>query len=210
MNIQFQSIGTIHTPYLPNFPVPPQPNPYAPGEFWIALNPRFQDALIKLKTYRYIYVLYYLDQVKSEVTLQVNPPWVPEMEIGLFASRSPNRPNPIGLSIVELKGIEGNEILISGIDVFNGTPLLDIKPYIKTLDVKPEANDGWYEELPDKDHTLAHLLSLPHDHSQGHSHNESQIHSHSHSHAHSHAHFHKHSSIRTLSKSKRIVKLWKS
>lgn len=181
MPISFEVIGTIHTPYLPTLPIPFQPIPDAPGEFWVTLNPEFQSGLDKLISYRYLYILYYLDQVQSEVKLQVNPPWAPDIEVGLFASRSPHRPNPIGLSIVELKGIEGNEILISGIDVYNGTPLLDIKPYIKVIDVKQDANNGWYEELPDLDHTIAHLLGHSHEH------NHDFEHSHGHSHQENHS-----------------------
>jgi ABC-type Zn2+ transport system substrate-binding protein/surface adhesin len=69
---------------------------------------------------------------------------------------------------------------------------LDIKPYIKSLDLKLEANDGWYDELPDKDHKLAHLLALPHDHSHEHSHDHSHNHSHSQGHSHGHGHGHSH------------------
>lgn len=116
--------------------------------------------------------------------MKVHPSWAPEIEVGVFASRSPHRPNPIGLSIVELRAIEGNEILISGIDVYNGTPLLDIKPYINLIDVKPDANDGWFEELPDKEHVIAHLLGLSHDHSSD------SEHDHAHTHDHTHAHDH--------------------
>lgn len=213
--ISLESIGTIHTPYLPNLPIPYQPVPHAAGEFWITLKPEFVAGLDKLSSYRYLYILYYLDQASSGFKLQVNPPWAPEMEVGVFASRSPVRPNPIGLSIVELKGIEGNEILISGIDVYNGTPLLDIKPYIKALDVKHDANDGWFNELPDKDHVLAHLLDLPHDHhdpnhnhtpsdSHSHTHSHSQSHNYSHSHSHDHTHAHTHVEHLTFHKSSKI------
>lgn len=164
MKIQFQSIGTIHSPYLPGLPIPHQPQENAPGEFWITLNPEFQEGLDQLLTYHYLYVLYYLDQIPENVNLRIHPSWAPEIEVGVFASRSPKRPNPIGLSIVELKGIEGNEILISGIDVYNGTPLLDLKPYIRAIDLKPDANDGWFENLQDKDHLVAHMLGLQHEH----------------------------------------------
>ena len=85
------------------------------------------------------------------------------MEVGLFASRSPVRPNPIGLSIVRLKRIEGNVVYTSGLDVFDGTPLLDIKPYIKGLDSKDDANYGWIKELDDKDHLLLHIKGIPHE-----------------------------------------------
>jgi len=81
----------------------------------------------------------------------------------VFASRSPVRPNCIGLSIVRIKRIINNEILTSGLDVFDGTPLLDIKPYIKDLDVKIDANYGWIEEIGDREHLFLHIKGIPHD-----------------------------------------------
>ncbi|AGA68568.1 putative methyltransferase, YaeB/AF_0241 family [Desulfitobacterium dichloroeliminans LMG P-21439] len=191
MKIEFQAIGTIHTPYLPSLPIPNQPHRDAPGEFWISLNPEHTDGLDSLASFRYITVLFYLDKV-SEQSLKINPPFAPELEVGVFASRTPRRPNPIGLSVVELKNIEGHEILISGIDVYNGTPLLDIKPYIKTLDSKADANDGWMDTLPDKEHRLAHFLGLEHEHGHEHDHSGDHAHGHSHDHAHDHSHDHDH------------------
>lgn len=189
MNIDLKPIGTIHTPYIPTLPIPEQPVQDAPGEFWISLNPEYVEGLSELSSYRYITLLFYLDKV-SEKSLKVNPSIAPELEVGIFASRSPRRPNPLGLSVVELRGIEGNEILISSIDAYNGTPLLDIKPYIKSIDIKADANDGWMDALPDKEHLLAHFLGLPHDHEHGHSHDHAHEHSHDHNHKHSHDHNH--------------------
>jgi len=188
MDITFQSIGTIHTPYLP-INTPHQPIADAPGDFWITLNPDYTSALKTLTAFNYIYVLYHLDQVSPPVELLTHSPWAPETEIGLFASRSPQRPNPIGLSIVRVKEINGNEITISGIDTYNGTPLLDIKPYIQFLDSKEEANNGWFDTLPDKEHTMAHALGLNHDHEHDH-HHDHDHHTHDHDHDH-HTHDHK-------------------
>ena len=190
MEITFQSIGTIHTPYFA-FNTPHQPIPDAPGDFWITLNPDYADALKTLDTFNYIYVLYLLDKVTPPVELLTTSPWAPENEIGLFASRSPNRPNPIGLSIVKVREINGNEIVISGIDAYNGTPLLDIKPYIHFLDSKEEANNGWFDALPDKEHTLAHALGISHDHEHKHipDHGHEPEHKHHH---HGHEPEHKH------------------
>lgn len=184
VKIELQSIGTIHSPYLPGLPIPHQPQKDAPGEFWITLNPEFQEGLDQLLTYRYLYVFFYLDQTQENSNLRIHPSWAPEIEVGIFASRSPNRPNPIGLSIVELKGIEENEILISGIDVYNGTPLLDLKPYIRALDLKSDANDGWFDNLQDKDHLVAHMLGLQHDHKHDHTHEHKHAHEHDHAHGH--------------------------
>jgi len=187
MNITFQSIGTIHTPYLA-INTPHQPIADAPGDFWITLNPEYTSALKTVNTFNYIYVLYHLDQVTPPVELLTKSPWAPETEIGLFASRSPHRPNPIGLSIVKVKEINGNEITISGIDAYNGTPLLDIKPYMHFLDSKEDANNGWLDTLPDKEHTMAHALGLNHEHTHEHQPSNAEVHRHPHDHAHDHTH----------------------
>jgi tRNA (adenine37-N6)-methyltransferase len=147
MNIMFHPIGYIHTPYTTLADLPHQPDPKAGGEFTIELNPDLVDGLYKMETFSYIQVFFYLDRPDKPVTLHVRPPSAGGMEVGLFASRSPRRPNPIGLSTVKLKRIFGNRLDISGIDVLDNTPLLDIKPYFKRLDIKPDANNGWGEKL---------------------------------------------------------------
>jgi len=189
MDIKFQSIGTIHTPYLA-INTPHQPIADAPGDFWITLNPEYTSALKALSTFNYIYVLYHLDQITPPAELLTRSPWAPDTEIGLFASRSPQRPNPIGLSIVKVKEINGNEITISGIDTYNGTPLLDIKPYIQFLDSKEDANNGWFDTLPDKEHTMAHALGLTHEHDHEHTHSHSPENGHRHTHHHADDHKH--------------------
>jgi len=85
-------------------------------------------------------------------------------KVGLFASRSPNRPNPIGISVVKIKRISGNILYISGIDAFDNTPVLDIKPYFDQLDAKTDANTGWFNPEDDSDHFLLHLKGIPHQH----------------------------------------------
>ena len=82
--------------------------------------------------------------------------------MGLFASRSPVRPNPIGLSVVRIKKIVGSVVYTSGLDVFDKTPLLDIKPYIKDLDTKLDANYGWLDEPEERDHLVKHIKGEPH------------------------------------------------
>ena len=145
MDILFHPIGWIHTPYQSSPPF--QPDPEAEGEFYIELNPELEEGLYKLELCRYIIVLFYLDRPDKPVTLKVKPPRGKGIEVGLFASRSPRRPNPIGISAVKLKSIEKNRLNISGIDVLDGTPLLDIKPYVKRLDIKEDSNNGWLDEV---------------------------------------------------------------
>jgi len=186
MSIVFQPIGTIHTPFT-FLHTPEQPDPEAAGEFWITVDREYAAGLERLSSYRYIYVLYHLDQVKDPVEMIVTPPWAPDQTTGVFASRSPNRPNAIGMSIVQVKEVVDNEITISGIDVYNGTPLLDIKPYLQVLDAKDDANNGWLDDLPDRDHRLAHLLGRPHEHQHGeHAHGEAAYAGHHHHHHYEH------------------------
>ncbi|MBW1730104.1 MAG: tRNA (N6-threonylcarbamoyladenosine(37)-N6)-methyltransferase TrmO [Deltaproteobacteria bacterium] len=161
MRISFTPIGTIHTPYMDTAPY--QPVEEDKGDFRIVLDPAYQAGLWKLERFRYIYVIYYIHSLTRGPEIHVRPSWAGGVEVGVFASRSPLRPNPIGLSIVRLKKIEENVIYTSGLDVFDGTPLLDIKPYIRDLDSKGDANYGWIEDLEDRDHLLLHIKGIPHE-----------------------------------------------
>ena len=155
INFKFKQIGIIRTPYLDNSPY--QPVDDDKGEFRIVLDDKYTDGLLKLRSFRYIYLIYFIDRVKRRPSMVVNPPWTDE-KVGLFASRSPVRPNPIGISIVRIKEIINNEIFTSGLDVFDNTPLLDIKPYIKDLDSKDDANYGWIGDSEgDKEHLFLHI-----------------------------------------------------
>jgi len=160
--IIFQPIGTIHTPYIDEAPY--QPLKDDKGEFYIVLQETLTPALESLNRFKYIYIIYYINKLSKTPNLKINPPWIKNIQIGLFASRAPNRPNPIGLSIVQLKKIEKNIIYTSGLDVFDNTPLLDIKPYIQELDAKLDANNGWlnFENKEDQDHLLLHIKGIPH------------------------------------------------
>ncbi len=140
-DMNFEIIGKIHTPYKDVAPFTPDEK-LCDGEFVIELFPEYQKALYKLDRFNYIYVLFYIDKAK-QAKLRVHPPYEKAGEVGLFASRSPNRFNPIGLSIVKIKKIKDNKIYISCIDAFNGTPLIDIKPYFKDMDMKTDSNNGW-------------------------------------------------------------------
>ena len=160
-DIHFIQIGLIHTPYTNNAPY--QPVDSDEGNFTIILDPKYTDGLYRLARFKYIYVLYYIHKIDRKPEMRVSPPWALGNEVGIFASRSPVRPNPLGLSIVRLKKIDGNVLYTSGLDVFDGTPLLDIKPYIKDLDSKSDANYGWIESQKDWEHLILHLKGIPHD-----------------------------------------------
>jgi len=155
-------IGVIRTPYIDNAPY--QPINEDKGEFRIVLDTKYTEGLLNLDSFRYIYVVYYIDRLRRRPSMIESPLWTGGAKVGLFASRTPVRPNPIGISIVHIKRIVNNEILTSGLDVFDRTPLLDIKPYVKDLDSKNDANYGWLDYLDsDKEHLLLHIKGVPHD-----------------------------------------------
>ncbi|MBN2073885.1 MAG: tRNA (N6-threonylcarbamoyladenosine(37)-N6)-methyltransferase TrmO [Actinobacteria bacterium] len=160
-SFEFTQIGVIKTPYIDNAPY--QPVQEDEGDFHIDIYPQYVNGLLALNEFRYIYVIYYIDRVKNEQSMTVSPPWTIGAEVGVFASRSPVRPNFIGLSVVKIRNIEGNKIFTSGLDVFDGTPLLDIKPYLKDLDSKEDANYGWIRDMDGDEHLLLHIKGIPHD-----------------------------------------------
>ncbi len=184
-DILLKPIGIIHTPYKGSF-CPVQPVERDEGESRVEIFPEYREGLAELESFSYIYVISHLHLVEKEPSLVAQPPWAKGKQVGLFASRSPNRPNPIGISIVKLKKIEGGEIFTSVIDVWDETPLLDLKPYIGELDSKPGANNGWIEEVEDYHHLLEHVRGVPHEHHEGHGH-----HHHGDGHEHDH-HGHDH------------------
>ncbi len=159
-SITFKPLGVIRTPYTED-DAPFQAPRNGQDEARLVLYPEYEKGLKDLQTFKYIYVLFHLDRARKRVTMTAHPPWAGGKEVGLFASRSPNRPNPIGLSIVKIKEIRGREVITSPLDAFDGTPLLDIKPYIKDLDVKEDANHGWMDEK-DREHFKTHIKGVPH------------------------------------------------
>lgn len=164
--VQFEPIGVIHTPYKPDGFCPYQPIEREAGEACIELFSEYQDGLEGLDSFTYLYVLYHLHMAQPEekTSLKVMPPWARGVKTGVFSTRAEKRPVPIGLSVVKTKRIEDNKVYISLIDVFDQTPLLDIKPYILDLDSKPDANQGWIEKLDGHQHMLGHLRGIPHKH----------------------------------------------
>jgi tRNA-Thr(GGU) m(6)t(6)A37 methyltransferase TsaA len=162
-HFNFEQIGGIRTPYIDNAPY--QPVDEDEGEFRIVVDEKYAAGLVDLISFRYMYAIYYIDRLTCSPSMIVSPCWTSGAKVGLFASRTAVRPNPIGISIVRIKKIVNNQILTSGLDVFDNTPLLDIKPYIKDLDSKNDANYGWLDDLDsNKEHLLLHIKGIPHEH----------------------------------------------
>ncbi|MCK5065523.1 MAG: tRNA (N6-threonylcarbamoyladenosine(37)-N6)-methyltransferase TrmO [Candidatus Fermentibacteraceae bacterium] len=140
--IVYRAIGTIHTPYTDMAPFQAVEDD-SEGPFILELLPEYETALKDLEHFKYVIVLFHMDRVKGYNGSNVaHPPSLRGGTVGLFASRSPNRPNPIGLDVARILRIEGNSIYTSGLSALDGTPLIDIKPYTRK-DSKPDPGNGW-------------------------------------------------------------------
>jgi len=136
-----RQIGIIHTPFREMGEVPRQ-SALAEAICEVEVFKEYEEGLKDIETFSHIFVLYWLH--KSEgFSLLVKTPW-DDAPHGVFATRSPRRPNPIGISVVKLIERRGNVLVVSGIDAIDGTPLIDIKPFIPEFDSK-NANSGWLE-----------------------------------------------------------------
>ncbi len=132
--IIYKPIGVFHTPYTSETGAPRQGILKKETKGEIEIYPEYHSALNTLDFFEYILVIYHFSEVKTwEPT--VNPPASNnEHNFGLFSTRSPRRPNPIGLSLVKLERIKDGILYVSGVDAFDGTPVLDIKPYLPSVD----------------------------------------------------------------------------
>lgn len=141
MDVIFRSIGVIHTPFKDLAAMPIQPTSHTSGPGTVEVFPEFAAGLQDLEGFSHIYLLYYLHKVR-QYRLIVTP-FLDNQPRGVFATRAPSRPNPIGLSLVELVRVEDNLLLVEGVDVLNETPLLDIKPYVPEFEGTDDVRIGW-------------------------------------------------------------------
>jgi tRNA (adenine37-N6)-methyltransferase len=142
-------IGVVRSPFTEKVQAPRQPNTARAAAGSVQLLPGcdFEHALEDLATFRYIWLLFWFDRAEGWRP-KVLPPRSDKRR-GVFATRSPHRPNPIGMSLVELKAVEGLVLSVDGLDLLDGTPVIDIKPYIPYADSRGDAGHGWLEESRD-------------------------------------------------------------
>ena len=139
-------IGTLHTPWhsvaeCPRNGRQPDPAPLCTA----TVLPEYIEGLRSIEGFSHLILLYWMDQVKSP-ELSFTPPFDAQPR-GIFSTRSPRHPNPIGLSVVAFEGMSGTDTLnVRFLDCIDGTPLLDIKPYLKTTDCEPTSTMGWLEQ----------------------------------------------------------------
>ena len=143
MSHEFQSIGIIHSPFttLENMPIQPAGAAGIKGE--IEIFSRYQSGLSDLDGFSHINILYVFHRSEG-FNLEVVP-FLDTQKRGLFATRAPKRPNPIGMSVVRLLAVEANILHVENIDILEGTPLLDIKPYVPVFDEAQDIRIGWLE-----------------------------------------------------------------
>jgi len=139
--IIFKSIGIIHSPFKQIDGMPIQPSAAKGIKGQIVINEEFVVGLSDLDGFSHIYLLYHL-HLSINYKLKVIP-FLDDQERGVFSTRAPKRPNPIGLSVVKLLKISNNIIDIENVDIVDGTPLLDIKPYINEMEGIEQYNIGW-------------------------------------------------------------------
>ena len=140
-DVCYRVIGVIHSPFTDQKRTPIQ-SVFSSARGRVEVFPQYSEGLEGLDGFSYIYLLYHFHQA-APGPLMETPFLDGERPRGIFSIRHYNRPNPIGLSIVEIEKIETNIIFVKGIDVLDGTPLLDIKPYVARFDLRTDARDGW-------------------------------------------------------------------
>ncbi|KPL18544.1 MAG: tRNA-Thr(GGU) m(6)t(6)A37 methyltransferase TsaA [candidate division Zixibacteria bacterium SM23_81] len=137
----FKPIGIIHTPFKKIEGIPIQGSLCPEMRGWIEVFQEFADGLQDVDGFSHLILLYVFH--RSEGFRLITKPFLEETPRGLFAIRAPKRPNPIGFTVVKLLRREANRLDIAGVDMVDGTPLLDIKPYISAIDAHTDTKDGW-------------------------------------------------------------------
>jgi len=146
--ITYKAIGVIRSEHLVVEETPIQPA-YAKGcKGRAEIFPEFAEGLRDLEGFSHVYLIYHLHQA-GPAKLVVRP-FLQDVERGVFATRAPCRPNAIGLSVVELVCREGNVLHLDGLDILDGTPILDIKPYTAKFDRFDTTRNGWQDEISEE------------------------------------------------------------
>jgi tRNA-Thr(GGU) m(6)t(6)A37 methyltransferase TsaA len=139
--MNLQPIGIIHSPYKNRKECPPQGREEI---CWIEVSEQYAEGLKDIDGFSHLILICWL-HLDKDFSLLVKTPWDSEPH-GVFATRSPNRPNALGFSVVELIERDGNKLKVKGLDVLEGTRLIDIKPYLPEIDAKANVEVGWVKK----------------------------------------------------------------
>ncbi|MDD5188278.1 MAG: tRNA (N6-threonylcarbamoyladenosine(37)-N6)-methyltransferase TrmO [Methanoregula sp.] len=139
--MDFKPIGIAHSPFR-NAGAPPFQSTFSQAEGKIEIFPEYQEGLTSIEGFSHLIILSFFDRADRRA-LTEQPLSDGVAYHGIFATRHYNRPNPIGISYVTLNGVEGGTLHVTGLDLLEGTPVLDIKPYVPAFDSIPQAVTGW-------------------------------------------------------------------
>jgi len=142
--IRYSPIGIIHSPFKDINGIPIQSTGAQGIKGTIEIAPEYLEGLDGIEGFSYIILLYHF-HLSNGFSLKVRP-FLSEGKYGVFATRAPKRPNPIGISIVKLIQVEGTKLYIEDVDIVDNTPLLDIKPYVPQFDMRDAKKIGWLTE----------------------------------------------------------------
>ena len=140
--VTFYPVGVVHSPHKELAGMPVQPPAAKPFTGEIEIFPEYAEGLLDIEEFSRVMVFYHLH--KSTGPLLTAAPFFDTVPHGVFASRIPRRPNALGFSVVQLISREGNTLHIGDVDILDGTPVLDIKPYVPEFDAYPNETSGWF------------------------------------------------------------------
>lgn len=143
-SVTYEPVGHISSPYESLEGMPIQPAGAEEVQGTVVVDDAYAAGLEDLAEFSHCILVYHFHESPADAPLRVEP-FLDETERGLFATRAPRRPNSIGISVVEILAVDGTDISISGVDVLDGTPLLDIKPFVPAFDVPQTCETGWLE-----------------------------------------------------------------
>lgn len=143
MELTYKPIGVVHSPFKKPDHMPLQPTGDASASGTVEVFHEFTEGLKDIDGFSHLILIYHFHRVAGVELLP--KPFLDSRQHGIFATRAPVRPNPIGMSVVRLAGVRGRELEISNLDVIDGTPVLDIKPYVPQFDAVEDCQIGWLE-----------------------------------------------------------------
>lgn len=150
IELKFEPIGVVHSPFKDVRGMPIQSTGAKDVMGSVEINEEYVDGLKDIDGFSHIILIYHF-HLSQGYSLHVKPFLDDEMR-GLFATRAPKRPNPIGISVVRLEKVEGCKLQIRDVDIVDGTPLLDIKPYVPEFDIRMVERVGWLSKRVSKVH----------------------------------------------------------
>jgi tRNA-Thr(GGU) m(6)t(6)A37 methyltransferase TsaA len=148
LKVSLREIGRIHSAFKEATGTPIQPCRAANSTGYVTMRPEFAAGLVDLNGFDRVWLIYYFHRAAAARMSVV--PYRDTVQHGLFATRVPARPNPVGMSCVRLLNVEGNILHLAEVDIIDDTPLLDIKPYVPHYDNYPVERCGWLDTVPDR------------------------------------------------------------